>query len=75
MAIHSDGSVVPCCLWYEDTRAGNLGRQPFDEVWNGDFYQNLRWRLQTGNLEKTCAQCPERRPLDVSDRRPRHLQV
>ena len=46
MVIHANGDVVPCC---RDTRGkfvmGNLLRQSFNEVWNGDRFKKFRKTL------------------------------
>ncbi|HRY28506.1 MAG TPA: radical SAM protein [Elusimicrobiota bacterium] len=36
----TQGSVLPCC--YAGGHVGYLDKQSFEELWNGEFYQNLR---------------------------------
>ena len=46
--IHLDGEVYPCCppfIKYE-TSAGNIEKQSFDEIWNGDLLTDLRQRIK-----------------------------
>jgi len=42
-AILVDGTVVPCCGDFEGgLPMGNIFTQPFNEIWNGDLYSQLR---------------------------------
>lgn len=36
------GTVVPCCYWSGDDHTGNAFSEKFDDVWFGEFYENLR---------------------------------
>jgi radical SAM protein with 4Fe4S-binding SPASM domain len=42
-AILVDGTVVPCCMDFEGRLPlGNILKQPFQEIWNGNLYNRLR---------------------------------
>lgn len=50
--IKSDGKVYPCC--FSDEVMGDLREQPFEEIWNGEKYQDLRKTLKE---ERPWASC------------------
>jgi radical SAM protein with 4Fe4S-binding SPASM domain len=56
--IYPDGTVYPCCYWYETGRMGDFSTQRFDEIWNGEQYRQLRRELTTKSLRETCRKCP-----------------
>jgi radical SAM protein with 4Fe4S-binding SPASM domain len=56
-----DGKVVPCCF-DKDARhqLGDLTRQSFDEIWNGEAYRRFRHSLlQSRKTIDLCANCSE----------------
>ncbi len=40
-----EGEVYPCCLMM-DKSLGNILRQPWDEIWNGERFQRLRQEVR-----------------------------
>ncbi len=50
--IKSDGKVYPCC--FSDETMGDLRKQSFQEIWNGEKYQELRKSLKE---ERPWASC------------------
>ena len=52
-----DGTVYPCCRSPRELQMGNINEQPFDEIWNGARYRELRRRMQTGDLPECCKGC------------------
>lgn len=50
--VKSDGLVYPCC--FSDEVMGDLRKQPFEEIWNGEKYQDLRESLRTGKYWGSC---------------------
>lgn len=56
--VNPDGSVYPCCFWYEETSMGNFIEQTFQDIWEGEAYTHLRTEILSGNLRSTCAHCP-----------------
>ena len=58
--IRADGSVVPCPFWYTDDTMGNLHRQSFMEVWEGEPFRRLRHGLLTRGYHHNCGKCPLR---------------
>lgn len=50
--VKSDGLVYPCC--FSDEVMGDLRTQKFEEIWNGEKYQDLRESLRTGNYWGSC---------------------
>lgn len=54
-----DGEVWPCCRFgYRDIVAGDLRRQSFADVWNGESFTRLRRGLKDGkNLNYMCRTC------------------
>jgi len=52
--IEGDGQVGPCC--WAQVRMGNIKEQSFDEIWNGEKYNELRECIKNGDL-KYCSKC------------------
>ncbi len=72
--VASNGEVVACCRDLEHkTVLGNLLTQEFDEIWNGEPYQELRRALVNRDPGKiaACARCDM--PYDPSKGTLRHL--
>ncbi len=62
MVIDSNGVVVPCAYQgaYGNVNpaAGNINEHSLEEIWNNEFYQNLRRNMAAGDLEAAgCAKC------------------
>ena len=60
-----DGRVVPCCFDKDAHHVlGDLSKQTFKEVWNGDAYRDFRGALlqSRSNLEM-CRNCSEGSPV------------
>jgi radical SAM protein with 4Fe4S-binding SPASM domain len=59
VGIHPNGDVRPCGWWYDGEPAmGNIRLQSFEEIWNSECYERLRWEHLSGELRKTCRICP-----------------
>jgi radical SAM protein with 4Fe4S-binding SPASM domain len=56
-----DGKVVPCCFDKDATHVlGDLQQQTFDEIWNGEKYQQFRATLLRSREEiEICKNCTE----------------
>jgi radical SAM protein with 4Fe4S-binding SPASM domain len=57
MKVATDGTVYPCCRAPEELVMGNLHERSPAEIWNGPEYQDLRQRMQTGDLPECCKTC------------------
>jgi len=57
-----DGLVVPCCFDKDAThRLGDLKKQAFNEIWQGEAYKKFREKLFSGRKEiDICRNCTER---------------
>jgi radical SAM protein with 4Fe4S-binding SPASM domain len=61
--ITANGNALPCCISpfatsdYESLKLGNIFKQPFDEVWNDERYQEWRERLLSDAPHPACAGC------------------
>jgi radical SAM protein with 4Fe4S-binding SPASM domain len=56
-----NGKVVPCCLTsHHDYFAGDLNKQPIEEIWNSDNMKKLRKQMMAGEEPKICATCFDR---------------
>ncbi len=55
-----DGRVFACShpLSYEKMLVGDLSRQSFDEIWNGEAYRALRRGLAHADAPLICRTCP-----------------
>ena len=55
--IEQDGNVSPCC--YRSPVYGNILRQSFAEIWNGETARTLRRSMIQRTLPEGCRHCPE----------------
>lgn len=62
LAIHPDGDVYPCMAWTRPP-IGNLARQTFDEIWEGDGLSALRAEFEGAQPGLDCLNCAIRRDL------------
>jgi radical SAM protein with 4Fe4S-binding SPASM domain len=58
LKVEPDGSVFPCCRAPAELNMGNLKERPFEEIWNGKKYQQLRKEMFTGKYRRCCRGCP-----------------
>ncbi|MBU1999058.1 MAG: glycosyltransferase, partial [Candidatus Omnitrophica bacterium] len=63
--VETEGSILPCC--YAGSHIGYLYRDEFQEVWNGEFYRNLRQSLVEGKGSVWCKYCYKNKPSNVND--------
>ncbi len=59
-AVTWDGKVYPCCMYFDEQLTfGDLSRQSFKQVWNGDKYQQFRYQLRLDRDSiSLCRSCP-----------------
>jgi radical SAM protein with 4Fe4S-binding SPASM domain len=60
MCIEPDGAVLPCQSFY--VAAGNILRDPWEQVWNGALFRSFRERVaqpQQAGLPEQCWHCPD----------------
>lgn len=50
-----DGKVRPCCFTNEIM--GDLKKQSFEQIWNGEPYQELRETVNTDKAPFECSRC------------------
>jgi len=55
--IKENGDVHPCC-WFYEPALGNVYQTPFHKILNNEKFQQLRHDLLTGELGKSCVECP-----------------
>lgn len=48
---------MPCSQNIEINFDGNLIDNKFMDIWNNDWYSNMRYRLLTGNPPQRCLNC------------------
>jgi len=63
--VENEGSILPCC--YAGAHIGYLYRDEFQEVWNGEFYKNLRRSLVEGEGFSWCRYCYKNKASNVND--------
>ncbi|MEW6170008.1 MAG: radical SAM protein [Candidatus Omnitrophota bacterium] len=66
--IELNGDVFPCCA--PNRRGllmGNVAKQTFKEIWNGQCYQKLRESFKKGDLFVSCQNCYQRLKDNISD--------
>jgi len=56
MNIYHDGEVSTCCSEAQ-VSAGNILKQSFDEIWNGEAYKTARQTLLGGASNASCLDC------------------
>lgn len=56
MYVRPGGEVYPCTVWRQEP-VGDLRRQNFDEIWNGDDFVSLRDELTSGEFRDSCRSC------------------
>lgn len=54
--IHMDGKVRPCC---RGEIMGDLNEEGFEQIWNGEAYQELRLRVNSDDPPEYCRNCPK----------------
>jgi radical SAM protein with 4Fe4S-binding SPASM domain len=61
MYVKHNGDVYPCCQSYmlDGPPAGNIGRQPLGDIWNGSVMRELREKHVSGRAGEVamCAKC------------------
>lgn len=57
--VFSNGDVVPCGYDYDaQMRVGNIGEQPFRDIWNGPAFRELRRKLhEDKDVFDVCRSC------------------
>ncbi len=56
--IDHTGNIFPCCAPNHPV-AGNIKDNSFQEIWNGEFYQNMRKTFLGGPYYEPCRECSE----------------
>ena len=61
LAFEPSGKVVPCCLTsHHDVFAGDLNKQPIDQIWNSQTMKDLRLQFLANEEPKICSTCFDR---------------
>jgi radical SAM protein with 4Fe4S-binding SPASM domain len=60
--ISPNGDVHPCSHRQNDPPFGNLATTPFEQIWNGNAFLELRRRLYYHDLEGRCRTCEAQTP-------------
>lgn len=55
--IGASGDVLPCCIGHWDLPIGNINKQSFDEIWQGDEIKKLRTKLIQDKKVPHCRTC------------------
>jgi len=58
--VHFDGTVVPCCLDYDEVvKLGNVDTQSLEEIWNGEPFRLMRLKHAEGKWNEIplCKNC------------------
>ncbi len=67
IAVHADGRVGPCCVYWEEN-AGSLFESDLRDIWLGPHLQKVREDILAGRLPAYCAKCSPAPPsLGVRD--------
>jgi radical SAM protein with 4Fe4S-binding SPASM domain len=60
LCVEPNGDVLPCQSYY--VAAGNILRDPWDEIWNGELFRSFREREEDprrAGLPEKCWECPD----------------
>lgn len=57
IVINMDGRIQPCCFIPPTYGFGNVLEQPWEEIWNGEKYQEFREQTQCGTCEMCLNYC------------------
>lgn len=57
MKVTPDGSVYPCCRGPAELKMGDIKTQTYDEIWNGEKYQELRRKMFEQDYPDVCKNC------------------
>jgi len=62
MVVYWNGKVALCCHdWNNTNDSGDLNKQTIHEVWNGQYYKNVRWLHENGRRRDvgSCVDCDQ----------------
>lgn len=57
LKVNPDGAVYPCCRGPEELRMGDARTESFEDIWNGERYQEFRRQMFTGEYPEVCRNC------------------
>lgn len=57
LKVNPDGAVFPCCRGPEELKMGDATKQTFEQIWNGEKYQEFRRRMFSGEYPDVCKNC------------------
>lgn len=57
LKVNPEGGVFPCCRGPESLRMGDAKTQSFEEIWNGEKYQEFRRRMFAKDYPEVCKNC------------------
>jgi radical SAM protein with 4Fe4S-binding SPASM domain len=67
--VTKDGQVLPCCYGGTDTIMGDLRKESFETIWNGEAFQAFRSKLIHGaDAPEICKRCTQA-PIGIHPRR------
>ena len=55
--VSASGDVLPCCIGHWNLPIGNINKQSFDEIWQGDEIKKLRTKLIEDKKVPHCSTC------------------
>lgn len=58
VVINQNGHIFPCVFWHIDPPLGDLSKQSFWDIWNGEAYRNLRCAPTHKIPNFSCNHCP-----------------
>ena len=67
MATYTSGEALMCCVAKE--HAGNLNRQPIQEIWNSKHYREARLKMLRGEKVSACQKCYDEEDGGVASHR------
>ncbi|MBN1130157.1 MAG: radical SAM protein [Chitinispirillaceae bacterium] len=57
LVLTADGLVLPCCVWDDNEKMGDIRQATLQEIWRGEAYARLRKRMLDGDIPPRCRAC------------------
>jgi len=57
LKVNPDGGVYPCCRAPDSLLMGDIHKNNFEEIWNGESYQAFRQKMYSRDYPKVCKTC------------------
>lgn len=63
--VQSNGDVIPCCYSDDSYIMGNVLKEPFEDIWNGDRYKSFRRECRSEKDFPMCLSCRQYKTINI----------